>query len=409
MTKTIRIPFLKDHHSHPLFYAAFGQAIALHEVETKEEANELLAQHANGNPDGLTIACGWRSNRFSWTQEEIEEMPPVAIFNVSLHSLMINRQGMQVLKNRYGDIAEKMTDRVWYEHNLRVVLNWFANLYASVEGIQAFYESQLSQGVYYLEEMLLVDEGEINLFESAGLLSRTKFWAAPDTFESLSESAKFAVEGLKLFTDGAIGSRTAAMKRTFLNEDEANYGMLIYTDDELTRTLRGCFDTGKSLAIHAIGDRAIEQVITHLENSGSAIDSVPVIRIEHAQMISLDQARRAKELGVVLSMQPNFNSDSRDYSDRMDEGYCAMNNPFRMLIDEAGFRAGEDLILGSDGMPHGVNAAISQSFFPAMPSQRLTEDEFVAGYCLADESQGVIEIELDDKKVVSTNVLPPQS
>ena len=126
-------------------------------------------------------------------------------------------------------------------------------------------------------------------------------------------------------------------------------------------------------------------------------------------MISLEQARRAKELGVVLSMQPNFNSDSRDYSDRMDEGYCAMNNPFRMLIDEAGFRAGEDLILGSDGMPHGVNAAISQSFFPTMPSQRLTEDEFVAGYCLADESQGVIEIELDEKKVVSTNVLPAQA
>ena len=107
-------------------------------------------------------------------------------------------------------------------------------------------------------------------------------------------------------------------------------------------------------------------------------------------------------------MQPNFNSDSSDYSDRMDEGYCEMNNPFRMLIDEAGFRTGEDLILGSDGMPHGVNAAISQSFFPTKPSQRLTEDEFVAGYCLADESQGVIEIELDDKKIVSTNVLPAQ-
>ena len=249
MTKTIRIPFLKDHHSHPLFYAAFGQAIALHEVETKEEANQLLAQHASGNPDGLTIACGWRSNRFSWSQEEIEEMPPVAIFNVSLHSLMINRDGMQVLKNRYGNIVEKMTDRVWYEQNLRVVLNWFANLYASVKGLQAFYESRLLQGVYYLEEMLLVDEGEISLFESAGLLSRTRFWAAPDTFESLSESAKLAVEGLKLFAHGAIGSRTAAMKRTFLNEAAANYGMLIYADEELARTLHSCFDTGKSSRI----------------------------------------------------------------------------------------------------------------------------------------------------------------
>ncbi|MFK7769473.1 MAG: amidohydrolase family protein [Mariniblastus sp.] len=405
MSKTIRIPLLKDHHSHPLFYSAFGKAVALHDVATKDEANRLIGEKAAENSSDITIACGWRSNRFRWTESEIKTMPPVAIFNVSLHSLLINSNGMEVLKSRYGDVVEKLNDRVWYENNLRVVLNWFANLDASVEGLRAFYESQLLNGVYYLEEMLLVDEGEIRLFESSGLMERTKFWASPDTFESLSNSAKRAVEGLKLFTDGAIGSRTAAMKRTYLKEPSENFGMLIYSDDDLLKTIDRCFETEKSLAVHAIGDRAIEQVIGCFEKLSSELSNIPVVRIEHAQMISLDQARRAKELGVSLCMQPNFSSDSIDYSDRMDSLYCQMNNPFRMLIDEVGFRAGEDLIFGSDGMPHGVEAAANQSFFPTIKSQRLTEQEFVQGYCVSDQGLGSIEIEMNDERVVSTHVI----
>jgi predicted amidohydrolase YtcJ len=326
----------------------------------------------------------------------------VAIFNVSLHSLVINQAGKQILRERYGDVIKNLDDRDWYEKNLRTVLNWFANLYASVESLQAFYDAMLEQGVYYVEEMLLVDENEIELFKQADLLERTRFWAAPDTFESLSSEARSHVHGLKLFTDGAIGSRTAALKRPFFTYadksyelSKPNFGMLIYSDQALLDTVRSCFATRKSLAVHAIGDRAIEQVISALESSGSAIQSASQVRIEHAQLISFEMAKRAKKLGLILCMQPNFSNDSTDYADRLDEEYCRANNPFRMLIDEVGFVAGEDLILGSDGMPHGVRAAAQTSFSPPLESQRLRVDEFVAGYCWEDDSVGSIEIEIN--------------
>lgn len=395
MSYLVQIPLLHDHHSHPLFYSAFGQGVSLESVTTKTEAKKLLSQSQVASTD-LLVAHGWRSNYFDWSFEELESMPPLAIFNVSLHSLVINRAGQQILIDRYGDIVHQLNDRQWYEANLRVVLNWFANLHASVDALRAFYDELLGQGVYSAEEMLLVDENEINLFDEAGLTERTRFWAAPDTFESLSSAAKRHVHGLKLFTDGAIGSRTAAMKRPYLDESPSNCGMLIYSDEDLAATLMGCFETGKSLAVHAIGDRAIEQVIGLLEKSNTGSSRTAEIRIEHAQMISLESAKRAKDLGIVLSMQPNFCSDSIDYTDRLDAQYCAMNNPFRMLIDEAGFVVGKDLILGSDGMPHGVQTASAQSLFPPVDGQRLTVDEFVAGYGQPDLSHGSIELDIDE-------------
>ena len=93
-------------------------------------------------------------------------------------------------------------------------------------------------------------------------------------------------------------------------------------------------------------------------------------------------------------MQPNFNSDSKHYVDRLPPELLASNNPFRMLIDDCGFKPGVDLILGSDGMPHGVKPALKESLFPTFDSQKLTLDEFEKGYCGADHQ--AIEIELDE-------------
>lgn len=392
--KTVTLPLLHDHHSHPLFYAAFGTGVSLEQVESKQEANDLLV--AASQQGILTVAHGWRSNRFHWTSEELEALPPVGIFNVSLHSLLINDSGRRQLHSRYGDAITSLDDREWYESNLRVVLNWFANLNASADALQTFYNQLFQLGVYSAEEMLLVDENEINLFESAGLTDRTQFWSAPDTYSNLSESAKDRVHGLKLFTDGALGSRTAAMHRPFLNDNPDNLGMLIYPDESLFQTVNHCLSMKNALAIHAIGDRAIEQVVSTIERIDETLRRESKIRIEHAQMIERSVAARAKDLGVCLSMQPNFNSDSVDYGDRMDQAYCELNNPFRMLIDDIGFVPGDDLIFGSDGMPHGAPVAFQQSLFPAFDHQALTLDELVAGYCLPDASHGSLTLQIDE-------------
>jgi len=111
-----------------------------------------------------------------------------------------------------------------------------------------------------------------------------------------------------------------------------------------------------------------------------------------------EQARRAKKLGLTLCMQPNFSTDSVDYADRLSARYLRANNPFRMLIDRAGFVPGTDLVFGSDGMPHGAQAALGAALFPPVPGQRLSVEEFRAGYCLPDERAGRLEITADEKR-----------
>jgi predicted amidohydrolase YtcJ len=122
--------------------------------------------------------------------------------------------------------------------------------------------------------------------------------------------------------------------------------------------------------------------------------------MEHCQFISKENAIQAKSLGIILSMQPNFSYDSVQYKDRISQNYCLQNNPFRMLIDTAGFIPGEDLIFGSDGIPHGIEYGLTMSLFPPFQSQKLALDEFVAGYCMKDMSQGYIDIKIDEDKLL---------
>jgi predicted amidohydrolase YtcJ len=242
--------------------------------------------------------------------------------------------------------------------------------------------------------MLLADREVLGAFEEADVFDRTRIWADPDTYLALDEDARQDVHGIKLFADGALAARTAAISEPFLSGER---GFLLHTDQELGRLIREFSADGKPLAIHAVGDRATDQVLRVVEDECTRASS-PSVRIEHCAFLTVGQAERAKSAGVTLSVQPNFSIESVDYRDRLSEEWCARNHPFRMLIDEVGFVPGEDLLFGSDGMPHGVGFGLQMSLFPPYSSQRLTLDEFVAGYCLPDLSRGHIDVEIDDEE-----------
>jgi predicted amidohydrolase YtcJ len=281
----------------------------------------------------------------------------------------------------------------------------FARAGASAAKLKAFFDRLGELGVYSAEEMLLVGVDEIQMFDDAGLAHRTQFWAAPETYESASPEERARIHGIKLFTDGAIGVTTAALHQEYRVglrptahglESVGYRGMLLYSDDEL-EALIVRWSKEKPMAIHAIGDAAIDQVVAAVERAASRVPSRQTIRIEHAQFISEATARRAKSLGLHLSMQPNFSEDSVAYAERLPAGYPANNNPFRMLIDRIGYVPGVDLYFGSDGMPHGAPEALRQSLIPegGHAGQMLTLDEFVAGYCHADMTRGSIEVKID--------------
>jgi predicted amidohydrolase YtcJ len=415
MTRELRrIPLLRDRHTHPFLYAALHEGVNLNEgdadrtgsrEELRSRALRRIREHAERGVPGWAIAHGWNNGLYSLSKQDFDDLPPLVVFNLSLHTLIVNDAGRALLQQEVADAGGNLDDQGWIERNLRSVLNIFANAGASAGRLQRYFQRLLEEcGVYYAEEMLLVDGNELRIFEEAALTKRTRFWAAPDQYDRLPRPIQGEIHGIKLFTDGALGAWTAALHQPY--RDRGGLGMLTYTPGELEGLLQRYLDVRKPIAVHAIGDRAIDQVVSAVEAVRRPAGSE--IRIEHAQLISETTARRAKEFGIVLCMQPNFSEDSANYAERLPEGYPERNNPFRMLIDRVGYVPGVDLLFGSDGMPHGWRYGLKQSLFPqgGYPGQTLTVDEFVAGYCLPDCGAGHIEVEIDrDNRQVTGRVV----
>jgi predicted amidohydrolase YtcJ len=403
MKQTFRIPLLKDHHNHLSFYALLHSCLNLQEVTQKKDALELLNRLDNKNAhQGVNVVLGWNSGYYSFDNRELATLPPIIIVNISLHEFLITSSAEEVLKPRYPDIIANYKDPQWFEDNMPRMLLFLSQLVApNEEKFQVFFDAMLKKGVYYIEEMHLPGDQVWKILQSSPFAHRATYWTTPETFQELSPDTRAAVKGLKFFTDGAVGARTAALASPYPDGSE---GYLLYDDKSLYNQLSEVSLLGKAAAIHAIGDLATQQtvrVLGQLEKDGLRF---PFVRMEHCQFIDLKTAREAKGLGVILSMQPNFNSDSVMYKDRLSAYYLETNNPFRMLIDKAGFVAGEDLIFGSDGMPHGAEAALKESLFPPFPQQKLSLEEFIAGYCMENQDHGYIEIKIGKDKLIGFSV-----
>src|SRR5688572_1532084 len=310
-----RIPLLRDRHSHPMLYAALMDAVDLDQPgETRESAIERVRTRSIDAGASWTIATGWNSGRFPLDKADFDGLPPIVILSLSIHGLIVNDNGRMLLRGQDETVAAHLDDQDWIERNLRRVLNLFARAGASAERLKAFFGRLGELGVYSVEEMLLVGEDEIELFDDAGLADRTQFWAAPETYEQASRDNRERIHGIKLFTDGAIGVTTAALHEQYLTANHT--GLLLYGDDELESLIQR-WSGRKPMAIHAIGDAAIDQVVSAVERAAPRVPSRQPIRIEHAQFISESTAERAKALGLHLSMQPNFSEDSVAYADRL--------------------------------------------------------------------------------------------
>ncbi|HSV73936.1 MAG TPA: amidohydrolase [Chthonomonadales bacterium] len=108
---------------------------------------------------------------------------------------------------------------------------------------------------------------------------------------------------LKLFADGALTARTAALRMPYA--DGSGSGMLLLERDELADWVRAAHRGGWGVAVHAIGDRAIEAVLDAIEAAPQPPHEARD-RIEHAMVMDGDLVSRVRALGVTLVMQPEF-------------------------------------------------------------------------------------------------------
>ena len=119
--------------------------------------------------------------------------------------------------------------------------------------------------------------------------------------------------GGDLPVDGSIGARTAALTAPYADGD--GHGVAYFSDDELASFFHGGNAAGLQVGVHAIGDRAIDQVLTAWERVYQMLDSrqrrhfrARRHRVEHFEMASESAVERAAMLGLAVSVQPVFDS-----------------------------------------------------------------------------------------------------
>ncbi len=191
----------------------------------------------------------------------------------------------------------------------------------------------------------------------------------------------FLAIGGDLPVDGSIGARTAAFAHPY--EDGSEQGELYHADDSLAEFFHAGHNAGLQVGVHAIGDRAIEQVLETWERVYVALDSrerrhfrARRHRIEHFVLPSADQIERTAMLGLAVSVQPAFDrlwgQGGGMYEERLGPARAMAAHPIRTMLDR-----GIEVGVGSDSpvTPLDPMLAIAALEGHHEPSQRLTRLE----------------------------------
>ena len=113
------------------------------------------------------------------------------------------------------------------------------------------------------------------------------------------------IGALKMFTDGAISSRTAALDEPYC--DHGGHGVMQFGREELTALASSATRAGWQLAVHAIGDHANDVALDVIETAAAGAPGNGFRhRIEHASILRDDQVRRMAAAGITASIQPEF-------------------------------------------------------------------------------------------------------
>jgi len=182
--------------------------------------------------------------------------------------------------------------------------------------------------------------------------------------------------GVKIFADGSIGARTAA--NTFFYKDSPNNnGMLLFSTRELDGFVKDAEELGIQLIVHAIGNRAVRQVLDAYEKYVGK-DNALRHRIEHCELIDEDDIDRMQRLGIIASMQPNFieiwSKPGGMYEYALGERF-KMNNPIGVIK-----KRGITVAFGSDAMPLSPLLGIKGTVSAPFERQRLKKEEAVECY-----------------------------
>lgn len=151
--------------------------------------------------------------------------------------------------------------------------------------------------------------GRLNL-RIYNAIERSGYEALAAEAPRVNNSGRIVTRAIKLYADGALGSRGAALLEPYSDRPDTS-GLMLTSHDEIEPFLQQALRDGVQIATHAIGDRGNKLVLDWYEEAFNAVPpderkvANPRWRIEHAQILHTDDIARFGKLGVIASMEPS--------------------------------------------------------------------------------------------------------
>ena len=421
------IPGMADAHLHLYAYCQNLTFVDLSKVHNINEMISLMKEKVKNVKKGDWVKgvnfdqSKWKENRFPTLEEmdSISKDNPIIIKRCCLHAVVANSKALKMAgigKNYQagsGGIVEldkdSMPNGILREQSTKVFDDILPDPLKDVEVQKRIMQDVLndmsSKGITtihtYAAKIWQYNE-DINIyknFEKEGKLPLRVTVCIDELFEPeiLTKEKlnnpyrKVQLGAYKIFSDGSMGSRSAALKEPY-SDDPKNSGFMLFTQEELNNKILTGYEHGLQPAIHAIGDRALDMTLSAIEYTLKTTKEKGMtdeeqkkrlpFRIIHVQMIDDDLLERMKKLPLVLDIQPIFLcTDLHWIEDRI--GKERLKGSFALkTMEKAGLiqTGGSDCPVETYEPLKGIYAAVTRQDMEGYPIEGFLPEERLSVY-----------------------------
>ena len=414
------LPGLTDAHAHVYQFGLLKRNIDLAGSPTLESALDRISAHAAARRTGWILGRGW--NQVLWPDQSFPRASdldaivpdrPVWLERVDGHAGWANSKtlaiagidddtpdpvGGRILRDSDGTATGILIDKAMDLVERRVPAPTRADMRNAIEaaigsllalGMTGVHDAGIDKtlaGVY----LSMADDNELHMRIYAMLSDAGENLAAFDEPVRRYGDDRLDIAAVKIYSDGALGSRGAAMLQPY-DDDAENRGLLRWTQEQLDVFVQTANAKGFQVGIHAIGDLGNRMALDAFDTVQGGRPSPLRNRIEHAQIIALDDIPRFAELGVIAAMQPvHATSDMNMAEDRIGPRRIKGGYAWRRLLDSgAVIASGSDFPVELPDPFHGLHAAVARQDRNNLPEggwyrdQAMTREEALHSFTLA--------------------------
>ncbi len=413
------LPGLIDAHGHVLQLGQRALSIDLSATTSLDEALEKIRVYAAANPRARWIRGGgwnqvaWKLGRFP-TAADLDRAVsdrPVLLSRVDGHALWGNSLAVKAsgftarTRDPVGGRIERGVGGVPSGVFVDAAQDLIAQVPPPPSGAEN--EAALAKALEIMASVGMTGVGDAGVtpeewtlyrsFGDAGRLT-ARIYALAGGMEALDRIApvrplpwlygdRLTLQGVKLYADGALGSRGAWLKEPYV-DDPANRGLRFHADAKLQNWISRAAFAGFQVAVHAIGDAANKQVLDAFALNEPTYGKTLRHRIEHAQVVSPEDLAQFEKLGIIASVQPTHaTSDKAMAADRVGEARLDGAYAWKSLLASgASLALGSDFPVESPNPFFGLHAAITRQDHSDQPEggwraqEALTRVQAFAGF-----------------------------